>query len=224
MYGSWLLYVDDAQFGKIARNQGHAFMFAGRGDVIQQWKDWVKSDPASDAGMPGINGISICIVQESDQKVKFEQTDIVNGGAYFSGSGSKYAYLCWNQNRCPKKAVESAKEIDCYTGGEVKFLDMRSGCNNLHPVINEVTIQMVSNAIQTRGMVMKLATPGIDPRVPFKLSDLAANDVDLQRIQGMIAEGELVPEAPSNSMYNEWSEDEERKLKASLADVFGWSK
>lgn len=222
LWGRWLVFVDDSRFEKIERHENYSFMFAGKGGVIQQWKSWIRSEPEDMAKMPGCDGISVCIVDSSTCSVVFsERQDIVKEGAYFSGTGSRYAFLCWEKNRDALKSVESAKCVDVFTGGEVKYLNMKDGSHNLHAVTNDVTIDMVRSAIETRGMVMEIAST-IKNNTPFKLSDLAANDVDMQELKANIANGSLSPEAPCDGMHSEWTSDQKDRLKSALATVFKW--
>lgn len=223
LWGRRLIYVDDSRFEKIERFRDFAFMFAGKGSIIQLWKNWIRSAPPDMTGMPQCDGISVCIVNVDTKKVVFsERQDIVKDGAYFSGTGSRYAYLCWEKNRNPQKSVESAKSVDVFTGGEVKYLDMNDGSHNLHAVTEDVTIEMVSKAIESRGMVMEIASAS-KQAAPFKLSDIAAHEAELQEIKELISNGSLSPEAPCDGMHSEWSRDDKERLKEALATVFRWN-
>lgn len=222
LQGAWLVYVDDARFEKIERHNDFAFMFAGKGDVIQSWKTWIRSNPEGVQAMPPCEGISVCIVDSKSKRVKFcERQDIVKDGAYFSGTGSRFAYLCWEKNRNAQRSVESAKEVDMFTGGEVKYLDMTGDTHNLHHVTNDVTIDMVRRALSTRGMVMQI-TGKIQSGAPFPLKDAAANDEELKDLQGKIASGAISPDAPCDGMHSEWTYDQKTRLADALSDVFGW--
>lgn len=222
LWGQWLVYVDDSRFEKIERFGDFAFMFAGKGSIIQQWKSWIRSKPVDNSGMPTCDGVSVCIVDANSHNVVFsERQDIVKEGAYFSGTGSRYAYLCWDKNRNPLMSVETAKSVDAFTGGEVKYLNMRDGSHNLYAVTEDVTIDMVSTAIETRGMVMEISS--VSKRgVPFKLSEIAANDAGMQEVKNMIANGSLTPEAPCDGMHSEWSSEQKDRLKDALSTVFKW--
>lgn len=173
--------------------------------------------------MPPHEGMSVCVVDVDDNKVLFSaRQDIVKEGAYFTGSGSIHAATCWTANRCARRAIQTAKERDFYTGGEVKFFDIKTREHNLYAPLNEVTINMVSKALQERGIVMELATnKGLQP--PFKrLAEMAANDSELQDLSGKLANGELHPEAPCDGMISEWTDEQKTKLNTVLGKVFGW--
>lgn len=224
-WSKWVVYVDDVPFYKIEHASDTAFMFAGKGDRIQEWKNWIRSCPTDDTQMPTCEGMCVCMVDVVDGQVVFSNgQDIVKDGAYFAGSGSRYAYVCWETNKDAKKAIETAKEVDVFTGGEVKFFDVKSRNHNLHVITNEATIQMVGQAIEQRGSVMEILAGTGKSAIPFKMSEIAANDREMQELQTKIASGELTPEAPCDSMYSEWNEDQVANLKAALAKTFKWKK
>lgn len=215
-----LVYVDDVRFDKIERYKEYAFMFAGNGMVIQRWKDWIRGTPVLQT-MPTPDGIAVCVVHTPDARVmSAENQQIIRDGGWFAGSGSRYAYVCWAKNKDPHRCIESAKQVDPCTGGEVKYLDMAAGGHNLCPPVKELTINDVLQAIERRGMIMDISSEkGNAP--PHKLSDIAANDADLQDLSARIAAGEG-PEAPCDGMYNKWTDDQKSKLQGVLAEVFGW--
>ncbi len=227
-WGNYVSYVDDVPYEKLERFENSLFMFAGKGKVIQLWKDWIRTRPTDPSAMPKHDGMSVCIVDIAQNKVSFSvRQDIVKDGAYFAGSGSFHAATCWVKNRCARKAIETAKERDYYTGGEVKFFETRSGNNNLHQlqVFKPVTIEMVAEAIFQRGTVMTIAqNNALNP--PFaKLQDLiAANDADALEISAKLANGELEPEAPCDGMLSEWTQSQKDELSSVLGDIFGWKK
>lgn len=222
-WSKWVVYVDDTRFEKVELYKDVAFMFAGLGLRIQEWKDWIRSKPMNAANMPACNGMAVCMVDTTSNRVLFsERQDIVKDGAYFAGTGSRYAYLCWDKNRNAQKSVATAKEVDIFTGGEVKYFNGASGDHNLHHVTVDVTIDMVVKAIQTRGMVMEIANGTTAVRPPFKLSDIAAKDVELQELQSKVANGSLSVEAPCDGMYSEWSSDEKTRFTEVLSKVFSW--
>lgn len=222
--GRWLVYVDDTAFWKLELAHDAAFMFAGKGRRIQEWKDWIRTDPQDDSEMPDPEGISVCLVKVSTKEVRFaERQDIVKDGAYFAGSGSRYAFTCWAVNKDAQKSIGSAMKVDPATGGEVKFFDVVSKKHNLTSISAEASVDAVHKAITTRGIVMDIGAkrPGA---APFKLSDIAASDTELRDLQAKLESGELAPEAPCDGMYSEWTADQKTRLKGAISDVFGWKK
>lgn len=222
-WGSRIVYVDDANFNKIEIHKGVAFVFAGSGVRVQEWKDWLKTDPVDDTNMPGCDGMSVCMTRIEDKQVLFsERQDIVKDGGFFAGSGSRHAFTCWNNNRNALKSVESAKLLDPYTGGEVKYVDFTSQKNNLvmHPA-SPATIRTVSEALSSRGHVMNIA-PDNGTAPPFKLSEIAANDAEARELQEKLLAGQISPEAPCDGMYDEWTAEQTSRLKSALGKVFNW--
>jgi len=224
-HGKYLIYIDDARFEKIEKYQNSVFMFAGDGAKIQAWKDWIRTSPKSTVGTPDCEKICICIADQSKNSVIFmERQDIIKDGGYFAGSGSRYAYQCWDANRDPLRAVETAKSFDASSGGDVKFLEFSSGNHNLFsPTGKDVRIEDVSRAMATRGRVMEITVNNATNSPPFKLADVAANDAGLRDVQNKIASGQLSPTAPCDGMHSEWTDEQKRKLDSALGQVFGWN-
>ncbi|MES2716605.1 MAG: hypothetical protein V4795_12610 [Pseudomonadota bacterium] len=227
--GRWLVYVDDVPFYKIETLGQIAFMFAGKGRKIQEWKYWIRTEPADLSARPSVDGISVCLVQMASKEVLFcEKQDIVKDGASFAGSGSRFAYMCWSVNRDARKSVESAKRLDPASGGDVKFLQFLDRANNFAAVVAEATIDMVDTALQKRGMVMDLYE-NRKGGAPFKLSDIAgatnpAVDEDLLSLHAKVVSGEASAEAPCDGMYSDWTAEQEARLNSALTLAFGWDK
>jgi hypothetical protein len=216
-HGKYIIYLDDTGCDKILLVRKRAIMFAGNGGRIQQWKDWLLSEPTDDSMQPRVEGICICIADTTTAKVKnsFKQT-VVDAEGYFAGSGTRFAVPCWSSNKDARRAVGTAKQADDYSGGEVKYVDFKGGSHNLYRGSN-VTIQMVDDAILKRGLVM---TTNTAHTLPFATA--ANDDPELAEIRAKIAAGDLSASAPSDGMYEEWSDDEKFSLKESLAEMFGW--
>lgn len=222
-WGNKVVYVDDANFNKIELHKDIAFVFAGNGLKVQEWKNWIRTAPTSAIGMPDCDGMSVCMVHVEENRVMFaERQDIVKDGGFFAGSGSRFAFMCWTDNRNAPKSVETAKRFDPYTGGEVKYLHFSTKDHNLHihPTA-EATIQSVAEAICTRGHVMNIAADN-GTNVPFKLTELAANDAEARALQAKLASGALSPEAPCDGMYDQWTDEQKGKLVTALGEAFGW--
>lgn len=222
-HGSYIIYLDDTGYEKILIWNGYAIMFAGNGGRIQQWKDWIMSNPKDASEQPPVEGICVCIVDMVAKKVKSSVKQIVLAeGGYFAGSGQLYAVPCWMKNRLAQLAVETAKSNDKLSGGDVKFYNFVSGENNLNvnfPTGN-MTIQMVTAALLKRGLVMQ-TTKGAHG-VPF--AEAANDNPELQQIVEKVANGELTASAPSEGMYSQWTTEEKASLNNALGDMFGWKK
>jgi len=215
--GKYIVYLDDTGCEKILLLKNRAIMFAGNGGRIQEWKDWLMSDPKDDSQQPKEEGICLCLVDlQTGKKIKsFKQTS-VNDLAYFAGSGTQYAIPCWLANSDARRAVDTAKVADDRSGGEVKHYCFKTKQHNIYHG-NQVTIRMVDDAILRRGLVM---TTNNEQSVSFAV---AANDnAELADIKAKIAAGDLSASAPSDGMYEEWTAEEKADLKGCLADMFGW--
>lgn len=221
-YGNYLIYLDDTGFEKIEVVENAAFMFAGRGDRVQEWKHWLRTNPTSPEHQPTeTKGMSVCVVSKMTGTVIMSVGDYhVHEVSHFAGSGRDHARGCWIKNRDALKCVETAKSKDIYSGGEVKYFSVRDSKHNLYPSA-PVTIQMVNNALHTRGLVMSIndttATPSA---VPFKMA--AANDTGLEEFGKKIANGEISPSAPFDGMDRDWTATEKKGFDDALASVFGW--
>lgn len=225
-YGRYLLYVDDAQFDKIELYGDSVFMFAGKGAVIQLWKDWIRSAPTDESAMPDPDQISVSIMKRSAKSVVWTRgVHTKREGALFAGSGSIFAVPCWMANKDAKRAVGTAASLDECTGGEVKYFDFSTGQHNLQYPTANITIAHVDKAILERGMVMDISTRRMG-RPPFPLKQVAASndDGELADLKAKVANGEIQPMAPCPGAMSEWTEDEKRGLKEALSDVFGWRK
>lgn len=204
-----VIYVDNTGFDKIEVANGHAFMFAGNGAIIQSWKDWIRV-PTRYA--PQVDGIALCVTRMADAVVTFEYgQDIVLENARFAGTGAYHAHLCWRANQCARQAVESAKAEDKLTGGQVKFIELRDGNNNL---TNNGTIHTVVKDIVDRGWVM------YNGKASIQLDEAIANDQRVADVVRKVASGAAVPSAPCDSMYNKWNDEDKARLKAALSQVF----
>jgi hypothetical protein len=227
-YGSWLLYLDDTGYEKIERCNGVALMFAGHGKKIQEYKDWIRSMPDDDSNMPDVKGMSVCMVDEEAGTVDFaKHQDIESGNVLCAGTGARWAFSCWTDNKCSKRAVETAKSKDYCSGGVVKYIDFARGETNLAAYNAEVqlTIEMISRNILQRGISMKIqATPTGTPNLPFATADGAANDEREARraIAELVAAGKLGATAPCDGMHNDWSESDKTDFKRALGKMFRW--
>ena len=141
-------------------------------------------------------------------------------GSYFAGSGKTHAVHCFVSNKDARRAVETAKQMDHCSGGEVKFFDFESKDHNLYPQ-NEININQVDSMIAERGQVMTLNT---NSTIPFPLKAVSANDSEIAAIKEEIRAGKLSADAPCDGMHQKWSDQEKAELKSAFSRVFGWTK
>lgn len=217
-----VIYVDDTGFDKIEISKDHAFVFAGNAGVIQLWKDYIR---ASQAGIPlarpSAKGISLLVAKMGcgsfveaygqDISLPSKAKPVVS----FAGTGSHPAAVCWFANKCGKRAIDSAKARDYYSGGTVSFLELNTRVGNQQ---NNRNADKLSEAFLDKGMVMY--TPGItSSSVP--LTQAAASDPRVAEWLKKIAEGSVEIQAPCDSMFAEPTEEENSRLDAAMASIFG---
>lgn len=206
-----IIFVDDSGFDKILEKNRFLLVFAGNSVLIQQFKDWAKSDGEiarpTDEEIDGEVAITITdmdsglVVFEATQKHPLED-------ARFAGTGATYAMMCWNANQCAKTAVSTAIQFDAYSGGEVKYYHF-SGDNNISPDGRSDDIVM---AILERGAVMykhngMRTTP---------ISEAAKVDPTVKAVIDRISSGTLQPCAPFPEMNIPWTPDDHRRLGRAL--------
>ncbi|MDB5754338.1 MAG: hypothetical protein JWR56_766 [Massilia sp.] len=229
-YGPWLFYLDDTGYEKIERFGGYSLMFAGNGDKIQEYKDWIRSAPADDSGMPIEKGMSVCMIEDATGVVAFQKhQDIESQNVLCAGSGSLWAFGCWMDHRCSKQAVETAKSKDNQSGGDTKFIDFSTAATNLVPVVGQADIRIdtVTRNILTRGIAMKIQTvPTGVPNLNFPKAPAANASFDeataREEAKKLAAAGQLNATAPCAGMHNDWSPEDKSQFKHALGKMFGW--
>lgn len=222
---SFIAYVDDTGFDKIIAIDGDlgkfAFVFAGDSELIQQWKSWIISKPSAQDQTPpvqnGLKSIAICIANIDNKSIVFENgQDIQTPEARFAGSGSLHAFNCWTVNKDAKKAIESAKTFDVYSGGEVKFLDFSSGVNNLK---NSSNLKELHVFFAKEGMVMYKNASTNQSKI-LSIKEAAANDPAVQQLAIDLASGKISASAPCDAMHNTWSKEKVNELNTALKGIF----
>lgn len=217
-----VIYVDDTGFDKIEVSKDHAFVFAGNAAVIQTWKDYIR---ASQAGIPlarpSAKGISLLVakmgcgtfVEAYGQDISLPNK--LKPVVSFAGTGAHHAAVCWMTNKCGRRAIDSAKARDYYSGGSVSFLELNTRVGNQQ---NNRNADKLTEAFLDKGMVMY--TPGINSSsVP--LDQAAASDPRVAEWLKKIAEGSVEIQAPCDSMFAEPTEEEDARLDAAMASIFG---
>lgn len=204
------IYVDDAQFGKIAvLDKKAAFIFAGCGIEIQAWKDWIAG--GATASRPEPNELAVCIVNATSGDLIFEHGQIVSNDAIkIAGSGASFAYSCYEDNSCAVKAITSAKNKDCFSGGSVKYLDVANGINEVSD--DSIRIEQVSELIAREGMVVlknhhDLERCNGSKAEPVPVLLAAANDPEIAAAVSSIIAGKASARAPFNSEKHVWTKD-----------------
>jgi hypothetical protein len=214
-----IVFVDSAAYSKILMTANLAYMFAGRSNVIDLWKamiDVAERDGKLDWSLLPVNGMAVSVVGLADAQVKFEfgheirLPDASASEASFAGTGSVAACTCWTVNKDPRKAVETAKGSDIFTGGNVRYLEFLSKNNNLIADSSLITLQ---NAFAKEGMIMETKLGVASTPVPLK-DALAKQGLAAALLK--IESGELSPTAPCDAVYNNWPTKERNKLVAAM--------
>lgn len=211
-----VLYVDDTGFDKIETAEGLVFLFAGNSMVIQQWKTYLRASLVG--ARPTQAGIALLIAEiATGNLLHLYQQDILlpdstNPVTSFAGSGARHAVRCWETNSCAKKAVDTAKTADIYSGGEIKFFELATGQHNL---TNSSDLAGMGRAFLERGKVMYTSNDK-----PISVQEAAANDPRVAELCKEIAKGKIPLNAPCDAMYNQPTADDDRRLDDVLSKFF----
>jgi hypothetical protein len=212
--GFAIAYVDDVDFDKIVvgKNDGLIYMFAGNSAVISEWKNWISSDAKIVQNRPTTNSIAICLIDKEKKTIVFCRGEgIDHDGSRFAGTGATFAFACWSNNKQAVRAVKTAIFADIQSGGEVKYFEIASESHNLSAAHD---FHGITKKLIERGFIMYLNN-GTQQSVPIK--EAASNDPRIKEMIGKVEAGGLVPSAPCPSMFNEWTEAEEKELDSVLA-------
>lgn len=217
------IYVDDTGFDKIHTHKNAVYQFAGDSLVIQQWKDFLRSDPSSSKGRPTQNGIALLIVDVPTRSVlhvspmHLQIRSAVSTDAYFSGSGQFYAVPAWKMTNCPKFAVEIAKSGDLYSGGETKFFELSNQTHNLNL---DGRLADISKALLEKGYVMYNAKDQSTPSMqPITFKEAAAKDPQVAAFQKAVTGGQIYLEAPCAELYVQPTQEQDEALDQALDNI-----
>lgn len=213
-----LLYVDDTGFEKIEYQPDYSFIFAGPSDLIDRWKKWINSSTRSLENPPGVaNDFALCIIDMATGEVLEEHGQRIRDDLYrFAGTGAEPAHNCWKENKDPKRAVASATAAgaDIFSGGEVKYLNIKDASHNLNV---SGTYELINQLTLKRGMVMYLS----GNHAPMPIDEAAANDPRIKDLANKIAKGEVAAEAPCGLDTVVWTDTDVQRLNASLKKMYG---
>lgn len=207
-------YVDDTGFDKLAVSPQFAMVFAGSAHLIEHWKTWFAAPvldlknrpPAKALSNDGKTLLSVTIgfVEKATSQLIFSAGMFMSHRdvALFSGSGAQPAKDCYAVNNCGRQAVTSAAVKDHFTGGETKFVQLRTGSMNLS--VMPGSKQDMINALQQRGFVMDTKTKTVTA-----MSDWKSPTADAQRA---ISAGIEILSAPTGLPPHVWTPQEEDDL------------
>lgn len=218
---NFVLYIDNVGFEKIAQLRGFAYTFAGDGNLIAVWKDWLAegapggilaAPPPAVQTVNGPRSIALCITDMAANRLLLHRGCFgVQGMAYFAGSGGMTAKSCWQENHDATKAVNSAIGMDPYSGGNVKFLEFSSHQNNLN---DNVSMKEVGKIISTKGTVMYAANQNSSRSM--SVEEAKNTDAEVKKLTDALSVGARSASAPCEAMYTCWTDDEMASLRAAL--------
>lgn len=223
-YRDYILYLDNTGYNKIEVIADYIYMFAGDGVKIQEWKNWLRSAPNPQTIPTDYKGINIGVADRRTKDMDTYGNGSLNmDDGFFAGSGTLYAFTCWYKNRDPKKSVETAKNHDDHSGGEVKFYEINSNASNLNYPQHEGDIISLGNAIMEKGkFIMNKRTTSANSNINPSDADSVLKIEDYAIIKEKVANGELRASAPFDGMENDWSESDKERFKRHLAKAYGW--
>jgi hypothetical protein len=212
-----VVYSDDTGFDKIEVHESVCALFAGNSKLIDDWKQWIRSPNKIVLPRPRVeDGFAMCLVNMANNRIAFEHGQkIIDDEKYrFAGTGAKPAHSCWTVNKDPIRAVKSASKADRYSGGEVKFIQLKDKQHNTKP---DGLFDSINKTICERGIVMYVTYEG--KTVPIQ--DAAKTDLRIRDLTMKIARGETSAEAPSGLDPIVWTESDVKRLDAALEECFG---
>lgn len=209
-------FVDDTGFDKIVFDDTTAYMFAGDGALISQWRDRILARSLMDGRRPGVaRNFAICMVRRSDAFIVMEHGQQISGGPFrFAGTGAEPAYECWKVNGDPQKAVQSAQLLDRASGGDVKYFD---GKSSRHNIDFSVGFAEIAEQFLKKGRIMYT-----NQSIP--VADAVKNDPRAEEFVSRIRAGTIQAEAPSGYDPVIWTAADETRLDKALADHYGEQK
>lgn len=212
-----VVYADDTGFDKMVIGQGACALFAGPSNLIDEWKEYIKSPNKIVLRRPRTQkGFAVCIADGSTGRIIFEHgQEYREENVYrFAGSGAGFAKTCWLVNGDAVKAVTSASLADMFSGGAVKYFDFKTQDHNVDLTGKYASI---NEAITRRGIVMYAKYAG----KKVSIHDAAKTDPKVQTLLRDIAAGNASAVAPTGADPVIWTDADEERLDASLEAFFG---
>lgn len=217
-----VLYVDDVGFEKMIFTGDAVYQFAGDSGVMQQWKDFLATEPKSSEHRPTLDGISLVVYDIGTHEIVLAHQCLSIGDppvreSIFSGSGIAHAYPAWHISRCAYQATEHAVAMDPFSGGPVKFFETNDHRHNLLDVIR---VNDINRALPLKGYVM--TKPNIETKLgePVPVSEAAANDPAIRAVVDEIAQGSILPSAPFMFMHSKTTPEQNASANAALDAFF----
>ncbi|HCV75656.1 hypothetical protein [Pseudomonas oryzihabitans] len=216
-----IAYVDDANFDKIALRPTHALVFAGDGELIAGWKEWFSRQTMDFTNLPKVNrlipgtnrmeSMVVSLVKRETCQVMFTVGRFTSHGedARFTGSGAEFAKDCYAVNRCGRKSITTAGNQDPYTGRDIKFVELKTGVNNLS--LTQSTLGELFAALNQRGFVMDTKANTVTA-----INEWRETHKDADRA---VSKASLTISAPTGLPTRCWSEQEQDEFVKALRQV-----
>lgn len=191
-------------------------MFAGSLQVIHQWKLWAIYDKKINT-RPLPHGIALCMISRKNHLVELCFVDHVEFNskqepqAFFAGSGYDKALSCWKVNQSVKQAIETAKSLDVYTGGEVRYFDLNS---NLHNLNLEHRAESISETFK-KGYMVNTQNSNTHLAIQDNLEHPVVKDFLADLVQGNAA-----LQAPSPIANRLWTQEQIDALDVALSKYY----
>lgn len=195
-------------------------MFAGDSRLIDSWKFAIalaESYPnAVQWGNMPTTGLAVCGVERSTGKVVIEINQSLQGDSCsFAGSGAQYAAICWQNNQDAERAVETAKTIDLYSGGQVRYYRLATGETNTG---YDKPLKTLNASFIEKGYVMNMNQTTSNNPMPIR-DAVQHNDV-LRSVMEEVSKGNITATAPHQHMHRIWTSDEKKKLVDAMEYFF----
>ena len=210
----FVIYVDDTGFDKIFSAHDYAFMFAGDSGLIQTWKDWIAQLPDGNPAPPITTDIALCAVHIPTSTIRLDAHQEIKlpDEATFAGSGARHAHGCWATNRDAQRAIDTAKSLDIFSGGEIKYI--KFGCRS-HNLSNSARVTDLVDRFLSEGFMYNTRTGAA--AVPLKQA--AANDEEVRKVVDGLKNGTVTARAPFKKSGAAWSASDMTALESIIADI-----
>lgn len=210
----FLCFIDNTGFDKIAVSADSAYMFAGPGHLIDQWKKWATHPQHLTLQRPPVaTNFAVCGVDRAAGEVWFEHGQKVNDlNGRFAGTGASFAYECWAKNSDIRKSITSAMSGDILSGGDVKFFCCNTNDNNLQ---DQVEFSAIKDLFLKKGMVMYISTGTGQNIVPVQ--EAANTDPRVKEFVQDVLKNHAQAEAPSGYDPVVWTPQDELRLDQAIA-------
>ncbi|MDE9538149.1 hypothetical protein [Xenorhabdus bovienii] len=226
--GKHILIVDDTGFNKIVYRKGGVLICAGDGQTIAKMKEWWSAEYLDPEQMPylernGFFNVSVLMISSNGERlfdagpkqvIYNQETDHFH--AIFSGTGGGYASFLFMRCGCIKSSVEGAIIFDPWSGGEVKFCNLRTTEHNLDD--ENMDYNSIIETMKSKGVLMKVTdkyianADGVEA-IGWK-DHPQANDIAYQ-----LASGSVKAYAPIGGKEIEWSEERNNKIKQAAMKI-----